>query len=271
MTLARMFSPLLQPLGIVWLLLVGTAALLAWRKRKRLALLLAGFAALISLLGSVWFPSWLLASLERPYVGNGLTNLPPCDAVVMLGGTHRFSRHDAFGLDLTQCADRIVTAVELMRLGKGRALVLGGNSYLAGGKKKPDAAPLQDWLTAWRVFDAPVIALGMNRNTREEALAVAVLAKERKWQRVILVTSAFHMRRAEATFQKVGVPVVCAACDFQAVLDEETEKLLWFTFNPIPRIEGFQMLGLYVHERLGWWAYRLRGWVGGAPEGPAAK
>ena len=271
MILTRLFSLLVQPLGMVWLLLIGFAAWFLKKKRKRSAGLLAGIAALMSLFGSMWFPQWLMSSLERPYAGITLANLPACDAVVMLGGTHRPSQHDTFGLDLTPCADRIVTAVELIRLGKGRALVLGGNSYAVGGERRPDAELLKNWLATWRVSEAPVITLGMNQNTREEALAVATLVMERKWDRVILVTSAFHMRRAEATFQKAGVAVVCAPCDFQSLLGEGYAKPAWFTRNPIPRIDGFMMLGLYLHEQLGFCVYRLRGWVGGVPEIPAVK
>lgn len=77
--------------------------------------------------------------------------------------------------------------------------------------------------------------------------------------RILLVTSAYHLRRAEAVFRKAGMDVIPVACDFVAGLAELESKPL---FNPIPRPGGFDKMQLYMHEVIGWWVYRWRGWVG---------
>ena len=52
-----------------------------------------------------------------------------------------------------------------------------------------------------------------SRNTRENAEFTAGLLKEYRVQRVLLVTSALHMRRAVGEFERAGVDVVPAATD----------------------------------------------------------
>jgi uncharacterized SAM-binding protein YcdF (DUF218 family) len=261
---------LIQPIGFLWVLMVGATGLLLWKRRWRMALLPGLMVVFFWIIGASSWPFLLLAGLERPYRGTVLSTVPPGDAVVMLGGTHRRSPNDAFGLDLTPCADRVVMAVELVRLGKGRALVLGGSQYWNGHESRPDSELLQHWLQAWQLPGAPIFSLGINASTYEEAVHTRALMKEQGWHRVILVTSAFHMKRAEAVFATQGVPVVCVACDFQASPGESAPDQHGIGFDLIPRIEGFQALGLYLHEQAGWLQYRSRGWISAVrPENPA--
>ena len=57
---------------------------------------------------------------------------------------------------------------------------------------------------------------GDSRNTRENAVFSRMLAAET--QRILLVTSASHMRRAQGSFEAVGFTVIPAATDFEATL-----------------------------------------------------
>ena len=61
---------------------------------------------------------------------------------------------------------------------------------------------------------AEVTDLGVCGNTREEAEEFVKLVKERDWDTVYLVTSANHMKRAEAVFLSAGVSVVPVGCDY---------------------------------------------------------
>ncbi|WP_396200773.1 YdcF family protein [Gemmatimonas sp.] len=47
-------------------------------------------------------------------------------------------------------------------------------------------------------------------STRDEALAFAAMARTHGWRRVVLVTSPLHSRRACATVEQAGLPVLCA-------------------------------------------------------------
>ena len=250
---------LMEPIGVLWVLQLAAAAVSLRRRRRCLAMVFGAMAVFIWLIGGSGLPDRLLGALERPQVGTGLAEVPVGDAVVMLGGGHRHSKHGTFEMDLTAAADRAVTAMELIRLGKAPVLVLGGNYYEVNGQKLVEAELLQRWFAAWQLTNAPVLNLGINANTHDEALHTRALCTERGWKRVLLVTSAFHMRRAEAVFRTAGVPVVPVACDFQTSAGDKTAEI-----NVIPRLEGFQQLGIYLHEIYGWHYYRLRGWIDGS-------
>jgi uncharacterized SAM-binding protein YcdF (DUF218 family) len=259
------FAPLATPIGFIWFLLLAFTAFCLKRRKWRWAVLPAALAAVISLIGSR-IPLRLVGTLERPYIRASLADVPACDAVVMLGGGHEISRNDPLGFNLTKAADRILVALELMRLNKGGVLVFGGRGYDAGGKEETEAQALQPWLASWQIPTAPVICLKGSADTHDEAVQVQALAKERGWKRVALVTSAAHMRRAEATFRRCGVEVEPVACDFRNLGTPHTDG-----FNPFPEAVGFDLLEIYAHEKIGWWAYRLRGWIGDAPKPEAGK
>lgn len=260
--LPRILEALIEPIGFLWLLNL-LAALYCTRKRHGRAALFCWFVAgAITLVGSTPMPSQLLASLERPYASPQLDSLPSGDAVVMLGGVLGPSEHDVFHLDFGEAVDRALTAAELLRKGKAPVLVLGGGGGRQNGPSHApwkEAALLEGWLRSWGIPATNCLSLATSRNTRDEALQVRDLAQERKWQRVLLVTSAYHMKRAEAIFRQLGVPVVPVACDFIGLGSLQREK----PFNPIPTSGEFQKLDLYLHEQVGWVYYRLRGWVTG--------
>ncbi len=255
--MARFLSWWIEPLVLIWLLALLVMLVSLRRRHWRCAFLAALFAGLLSLTGGS-LGVRLQASLERPYAGVNPAQVPPADAVVMLGGVLRASSNGLFGLDLEDSADRATTAAELIRLGKAPVLVLGG-----GAARKGDAAPsegelVERWLGAWGFTNhATILRLGVCENTHDEGERTAALFKERGWKRVILVTSAAHMRRGEGVFRKLGMPVTCVAGDFRALANLEGGG----GFQFYPGTDGMDALANYAHEEIGWWVYRLRGWV----------
>ncbi len=172
------FSPLTEPVGLIWLLALLTTVLLVWRNRFRAAVGPGVVVIAFSLIGSTSLPALLLASLERPYAHPDLGALPEHDAVVMLGGVLEASSNDVFGLNLNGAADRVVTAAELMRRHKARALVLGGGSSLLARGPVEEGRLVENWLRRWNLVEAPIHRLGACANTRDEAARTAALARD---------------------------------------------------------------------------------------------
>ena len=255
----KFFTPLFEPLGFIWLLLVVATVWAARKHLRGLAIFLGTICLLILLIGSTPMSKWLVGSLERPYIANKAVLAPVGDVVLMLGGTHHPSRHAVFGMGLNATADRIITSVELVRQKKGQALVLGGGGYIDGGKQDTEARLLQNWIEQWKVLEAPVMVLGICQDTHGEAVRMKALAAERGWKRILLVTSASHMKRAEAVFRKEGLRVIPVACNFEVEGDDF--KAVDEPFTPFPKLDGFVFLSRYLHEKIGWWVYRLRGWI----------
>ncbi len=296
----KFFTPLIQPLGMAWAGLV-VATILCLCRRRWLGAAVGGLCSLL-----LWFISQppvathLLGRLERPWLHHTLAECPSADAVIVLGGGWRPSRPGFEGLDLTAAVDRWIAGVELCRRGRATNLVVGGDPIQPPPGTRPAAAGLRDWLTNWGLPTFQLESLGPVRTTRDEALRTRELVDRTGWKRVILVTSAFHMRRAIAAFEKVGISVEPAACDFQVEPGAYEPSLPHDLPDPkgadapaapemgdgsTPRFNADELVGtaadpldartswtifpdegalvsvtLWWHEEIGWLAYRVLGY-----------
>lgn len=247
----------LEPIGVAWLaLLILTFAL--WRRGLRgFAAAAAGIALFMFLVGGTELPSVLLRSLERPYSEVKAEELPVCDAVVLLGGGFEPSLYEVADLRLTPAADRMIMALELMQLKKAPVLCIGGSSVFIDGREYVEGEVVRQALVDRRVLDAEILSLGRCENTAGEARKVADLCRQRGWQRVLLVTSANHLRRATAAFHTAGVNVIPAPCNFLTFTGNRTN---WWRVGP-PAYGGFVRTSTWMREALGWHIYRARGWI----------
>ena len=233
---------------------------LQWRsKLRRWAWATFGLAALLSIAGGSPLPKILLQTLERPYVARNSNELPAADAVLVLGGFLKRTEHEPAGMDLGDAGDRLMTGVELIRQQKAAHLIIGGGSCRIAGNVVTEADLVERWTTQWNLLPSPLLRLPVCTNTRDEAVALKQMMLERGWTNVLLVTSAWHLRRSEALFRSADVPVTPVGCDYHAYPSGEDRWLNAWPIVPQPRkLEDFR---LYCHEIIGWWSYRARGWI----------
>lgn len=249
---------LATPLGFCWAVLVLSAAWLVLREStRRRALLPGGLALILFLFGGTPLSAWMLAALERPYAGVKAEALPDADAIVMLGGILGPSANDLYGVDFNAAADRAIAATELLRLGRAPVLVAGGGAMQSLPEKPLESDLWLPWVEAWKLKPRRVHQLGACRNTHDEGMAVKRLMEEHRWKRVILVTSASHMRRAEGVFRRLDIPVDCFAADFRGISTLESGG---FRVG-VPRPTRLQCANDCLHEVFGWLVYRWRDWV----------
>jgi len=256
--LSKMVDRFLDPISLIWLVLLITCVRAVLKKESRQAYFTGELVLFITLIGSTKLPAYLLSTLEKPYAVEDLSSLPACDAVVLLGGSHGFSNYGVNSIEFSTASDRIITAAELVRLKKGEALVVGGGKYSSSGQTGLHGQLIAEWLESWKPFDSPIHVLDYSSNTKDEADQTKVLAEKNGWKKIILVTSAYHMRRAEALFKKTGLEMVPVGSDFEGLSYLEAD----FRIDSIvPDSDGFQALHLYLHEQVGWLYYKLRGWI----------
>lgn len=251
----RHISMLLDPAALAWLLLIGLG-ILCWRRRQRLG------GALLLVFCLVWWvielmqcPARLVASLENPYRNIDGAEPQKAAAVIVLGGSATLADHEFAGLDFEWTTDRVLTGVHLIRQKRAKVLVLGGGSDTRDPAGPGEGERLSAWLKDWGVTKGEVLSLPPSRNTRDEALNAASLAKQEGWERVILVTSAWHMKRASAAFRKEGLVVVPYGCDFVGSNDLRRARRF------VPQTRSLALLQLWLHEFIGYPYYRIRGWA----------
>jgi uncharacterized SAM-binding protein YcdF (DUF218 family) len=97
-----------------------------------------------------------------------------------------------------------------------------------------------------------ISSVGQVRNTHDEALAMVELFNKNHWHTLLLVTSPTHSLRSARTFERAGVPQVISVPATETLVDIEDLR------HPDDRTFSF---GMIVHEWIGLWYYKLRGWA----------
>jgi uncharacterized SAM-binding protein YcdF (DUF218 family) len=255
MLISKVLTQLAMPLSVGGLLVI--AAMLALLFRRRL------LGGAIALLGLAWL--WLWATpilsdgvrgmLEGRYPPVAVEDLPNAGAVVVLGGGVGPVIPPRLAPDLGGAADRVWHGVRLFQAGKAPWLVLSGGTLPWRVQDGPEAEAMLAFATDLGVPPEHVLIEAQSATTRGNAVETARLLAEHGIRRVLLVTSALHMRRAEATFRAVGLDVVPAATDHEVV--ERAPTVLDY----LPDAQALADSSRAVKEGLGLFVYRLRGWA----------
>ena len=254
--LTKLLPLFVYPLGAAISLAVAGGICAALRLR-RLAML-SFFVGLVVLWVSSTpvFAEWALGSLERQYPATTMADTPEADVAIVLGGAVGQPVAPRVEPDLHEASDRVLHAARLFRAGKiKRVLVSGGNfPWLAA--VKPEAELIKSLLIEWGVPAAAIEIAGRSRNTYENALEIKEIRQRSGFKSALLVTSAAHMPRAMAIFQKAGLPVVASTTDI-LVFDGASGSV----FRWLPDAAALTMTTNAVKEWIGFWAYRARGYL----------
>lgn len=207
MFLKQVLQRILSPLGLALLCLLAGALLPArfGRTARR-----AAFAGVI-VLGVPSLPVFadmFLKSLEDFTPALGLESYPLADAIVVLGGTA--APQWGLGYPAEELAgSRLLAAARLFRLGKARKIVAtSGISYRTeSGQTRTEAEDMRDILVDMGVPLDAIVVETRALDTRQNAGFSSQLLKAEGSNKILLVTTAYHLRRAMFWFEKNGLTV----------------------------------------------------------------
>lgn len=215
MLLDKIVIGIISPLGtglLAWLL----ASLFLQYGVRRLGVMTSIFGIGWLLLWSMPFASSRLAdALEQHYPPVLLESIPKGQAIVVLGGgvtSSGLPSDSTQPFNLGDAADRVLLGSRLYHLGKAPIVVFSGGG-LAG---QAEANAMAMFAGDLGVPASAVLLEGKSRNTRENASFTADLLLEEGVSSILLVTSAFHMKRALRHFEAQGFEVVAVATDYNA-------------------------------------------------------
>jgi uncharacterized SAM-binding protein YcdF (DUF218 family) len=209
----KALTTLAMPCGLLWL---GMMALLclAWRaKRRKLAvgllLLVAGYTSA----GNAWFGTALLSWLEKDYRAISPLAEGPFDAVIILGGGT--DETPAGAPQLHTSGDRVMVGAQLYLSGRTQYVVCTGARIQNLSRNRRDASENTAILLRGLGVPEGHIIRARGRNTSEEIRAIREVLSQRKWRRVGLVTSAWHMARAMRLAGKAELDLQPLPADFR--------------------------------------------------------
>jgi uncharacterized SAM-binding protein YcdF (DUF218 family) len=210
--LSKILPLVLLPLGFsLIMLLVGLIGRWRWPVFTAAVLLWIFSLGLVS--QTLW--RWL----EAPWQRQPAADAASADAIVVLSG----GRHPAPGsvkVSEWHDPDRFLAGLELYWQGKApRLLFTGGASPFLSGQQ-PEGARYLEEAHQLGIPPAAMQSTPPVVNTAQESIAIRKLLKgsdrSANSPRILLVTSAFHMRRAQRLFERQGMVVEPFPVDFQA-------------------------------------------------------
>jgi uncharacterized SAM-binding protein YcdF (DUF218 family) len=253
-TWVKILSRLMYPSTLVMFLLFLAFVLLVIRRRRGAGVFLFVSLALV-FLGSSPLVSDVYHRHERQYLPIPVQQSPVADAIVLLAGD--ISIPIPPRVESQVRGNRSVHAFRLYRAGKAPMIIISGGNVFSQEGLRPEAAYTADLLEEWGIPKNVIIFEGDSRNTRENALETSKLLRNKQLDRVLLVTSAFHMPRALATFKGVGIDAIPSPSSISAGLAQPT------LLNWIPSLDGLGTIQSVMHEKIGIFVYRMRGWIKG--------
>jgi uncharacterized SAM-binding protein YcdF (DUF218 family) len=203
-------------------------------------------------LAGTWFfmisispvPQWLIHRLEHTYPVIDIAEVQKDTNVhlLVLGGGHAHAYNLPYIDNLSDPARaRLSEAIRLYRQLPGSMIVCSG--YSSSGRTT-QAEMLALAALELGVAPADTLMVPAPANSAEEARDYALRFGNQ--HRVILVTSAFHMRRAVKYFRREGLDPVPAPTDHYIKKDP-----LSTTYDFWPSAAKIHMMGLVLHEYAG--------------------
>ncbi|MCR4322084.1 MAG: YdcF family protein [Candidatus Brocadiaceae bacterium] len=244
----KILTPFLLPPGIFIIALFASGVWFYFKKRLRKA-------GIFNLLTGVviWFFSIspvtdvMIRGLESDFK---IPENPQGDVIALLGGGANwapdlsgrgFTNNDALG--------RMITAVRLQKRLWIPIVVSGGQVF----KDMPSEADImRRILTDLGVPSDKIIIEDKSRDTIENARYTKKISDAMGFKKVILVTTAHHMKRSVMSFKKAGIEVIPVPANF---ITWEGKKYGWESY--LPDVSALRNAGSAVHEYLGLVFYSL--------------
>jgi len=177
------------------------------------------------------------------------------DGIVVLGGGIDDEVTAARGVPtFNRFGARITAAAALARRFPQARLIYTGGSAQAAGRFSNEVETAKALFLDLGVAADRLSFESRSRDTYENAIFTRELLRPRSESRWLLVTSAFHMPRAMATFRAAGFTVVAFPADYLTLGDARD-----FLSPQLTASLGLEMTELGLHEWVGLLAYRLAG------------
>lgn len=252
--LSKTAGLLINPLIILLLLLVPALCL---KRRKLKHLFLGLFALAFFVFTNPATTNEIMQWWEVPAVPFGELH-QPYDAAIVLSGVTASHKAPYDRVHLNKGADRVMHAVQLYKQGHVKTLILSGGSGLLEADSVSEADRMRSVMLLAGVPDTAIVLEARSRNTHENARFTHELLKESNagQERLLLVTSAFHMRRAMACFAAEGLTIKAFSVDFYS-----TDRPYTLEHYLLPSPEALQAWNKLLREWLGLLSYKLAGWA----------
>ena len=223
------------------------AFLCAKREHRRAAKWIGGITVAWLWLWMTPIMTWVVGvPLEREFLVDGrvpaVETFPEADAIILLGGGIGADTNRNSYAEMSAGADRVWQAARLFKAEKAPMIVSTG------------FYPQDTTLPLLKDFglSEECVSFLKAKNTEEEAKGIAKMG----YKKILLVTSAWHTKRARLMFEKYApeIEVVCAPADFEQTMMADN------FFSPkaiLPDVNALYLNSVAFHEWVGIVGYSI--------------
>jgi len=252
--LSKIFAFCIKP--VIWIISSFLLSIFLKNEKWKRKLLIAGLCLLVFFTNNAIFQSvvnwWEPAPVDIKDLDKSY------DFIILLGGYSDFQTamgKSEFQLGL-KGGNRLITTMNLFKKGKGKKIILTGGSGKLFGDRFGEAAYVAPFLKTIGLPDTAFIIENKSRNTWENAiLSKQIVDSLQKNATCLLVTSALHMPRSKACFDRAGIPTTIYPTDYYS---QHTDNLFELIFEPSSSLlYAWEAL---LHEWIGVITYKLKGY-----------
>ena len=232
----------LSPLGIILIFLI-----LSFFYKRRFFVFLAFLVLIFS--SNSFVATYLFNQLEKPYKPIAYQSVNNADAIVVLsGGINQIQEGEVkryqWGLP-----NRFFSGVELLKQRKSDKIIFTGGQLPWDNTWSPEGVILKNKAIELGIDTKKILVSDKVQTTYDESVKVSSLLPNNS--SIILVTSAYHMKRSKFLFEKQGLKVIPFPVDFYRSSSNIT------ILNVIPSLSAIKGTSMFIRENIGRLYYKL--------------
>ena len=236
------------PLFVMPLILLFLSIFLGTYFKKKKVIYSSLF--LFYIISTPFFSENFFKVVEGQYIKLEIEKINEVDAIVVLSGSIRINEiKNKYNIEWED-ADRFFGGLKLYKEKKSKQIVFTGGKMPYNLTKLSEGDILKKYAIEYGINAEDILVTKDALNTFEESEAVQELLGENK--SIILVTSAFHMKRAKKLFQQKGFNVTAYKVDYKTA-----PKVKVNFINLIPSASSLYKTEIGFREILGRLYYSL--------------
>ena len=243
-----------------WLLLAlgyGCFFAKSVRSRRRAAIWALGLALFFS---NKWVVNELMLWWEQPPTPFASVQVGQYPVAVVLTGATKSNKSPSDRLYYERGVDRILYAIRLYREGKVKKILISGSelpTFMAVPNRDAQPRSMAETALMAGVPQADILLEPASLNTHENAkLSAPILRQQFPGQKILVVTSGFHLKRALACFRQQGLTVDGFGADYFSEDRSPSPSLLL-----VPSTDALKYWDVLVKEWVGYLTYRWMGYL----------
>jgi uncharacterized SAM-binding protein YcdF (DUF218 family) len=253
--LSKILPLLVLPIGLVLELSLVALLLVLKGKKRSSAIFIFLTMAVLWVASMPFVANTLMGRLEQDFPAVMLSEVPRSKCIVVLGGAVEPVLPPRVDVNMHEAVDRVRKAAQLFRAGLAETIIVSGGQQPWSPFEESEADAMKTLLLEWGVPASAIVVEGDSRNTRENAFYSSALSEKLACGVPLLVTSAAHMKRSVASFERLRIEVFPVSTDVQVI---NNPNLTLFDF--LPDAEALMMTNDALREWMGQWVYKIGGW-----------